>query len=208
MGRLYRNLPQNADSVVGPEFFGRIAVDTNMPTEDVQIYLLATSNFGKRMQDDINLFVTRDRLNNASFRQKLVPIEKNVFQRQNSLELVFKDISTFHAQNPIVRLLLKGLDLGEKDIASTLIKKDPSTVDIRIQSILNALKSNPAFFNSNNNNNNNNSLLPPPSPPPFHPQQPPTFRPPPTAPINFQPAFRLSPLASINFPIFQKQQQQ
>ena len=159
------------------------------------------------MQDDINLFVTRDRLNNASLRQKLFPTEKNIFQRQNSLELVFKDISTFYAQNPIVRLLLKGLDLGKKDIASTLIKKDPSTVDIRIQSILNALKSNPAFFNSNNNNNNNKSLLPPPSPPPFHPQQPPAFRPPPTAPINFQPAFRLSPLASINFPIFQKQQQ-
>ena len=123
MGRLYRNLPQNVDSVVGPEFFGRIAVDTNMSTEYVQIYLLATSNFGKGMQDDINLFVTRDRLNNASFRQKLVPIEKNIFQRQNSLELVFKDISTFHAQNPIVILLLKGLDLGKKDIASTLIKK-------------------------------------------------------------------------------------
>ena len=83
--------------MVGPEFFGRIAVDTNIPTEEVQKYILATSNFGKGMQDDINLFVTCDRLNNASFRQKLVPIEKNIFRRQNSLELVFKDISTFHA---------------------------------------------------------------------------------------------------------------
>ena len=176
-----------------------------MPTEDVQIYLLATSNFGKGMQDDINLFVTRDRLNNASFRQKLVPIEKNIFQRQNSLERVFKDISTFHAQNPIVRFLLKGLDLGKKDTASTLIKQGPSTVDIGIQSILNALKSNPAFFNSNNNNNNNNTititpLQPPLPPPPFEPAQPPTFRPPPTAPINFQPTFRLSPSPPSNFP--------
>ena len=85
--------------------------------------------------------------------------------------------------------------------ASTLIKKGRSTVDIGIQSLLNALKNNPASFNSNNNNNNNNNSLLPPPPLPFHPQQPPTFRPPPTVPINFQPAFRLSPLASINFPL-------
>ena len=38
--------------------------------------LLATSDFAKRMQDDINLYVTRDRLNNASFRQKLDQISK------------------------------------------------------------------------------------------------------------------------------------
>ena len=47
------------------------------------------------MQDDISLYVTRDKLNNASFKQKLDPIEKNIFQRQNPLEIVFKDISTF-----------------------------------------------------------------------------------------------------------------
>ena len=75
------------------------------------------------MQDDINMYVTRDRLNNASFRLNLDPISKNIFRRQNLLELVFKDISTLDAQNPIIGSLMKELDVGKKDIATTLIKK-------------------------------------------------------------------------------------
>ena len=72
-----------------------------MSMEEIQKYLLATSDNGKGMQDDINLYVTRDRLNNASFRQKLDPMARNIFQRQNPLELAFKDISAFDAENPI-----------------------------------------------------------------------------------------------------------
>ena len=63
------------------------------------------------MQDDINLYITGDRLNNASFRQKLNPISKNIFRSQNPVELVFEDISTFDAQNPVVRSLLRELDI-------------------------------------------------------------------------------------------------
>ena len=57
------------------------------------------------------MYVTQDRLNNASFRQKLDPISKNIFKRQNPIELVFKDISTFDAQNPKIGLLIKELDI-------------------------------------------------------------------------------------------------
>lgn len=70
--------------------------------------------FGKEMSDDINLYVMHDKLNNASFRQKLDLIEKNIFCRQNPLAHIFKDISTFDLQNPIVGLLLKERDLGKK----------------------------------------------------------------------------------------------
>ena len=75
------------------------------------------------MQDDINMHVRRSRLNNAIFGQKLNPAAKNIFRRQKPLELVFKDISNFDTQNPIIGSLLKELDIGKKDIASTLIKK-------------------------------------------------------------------------------------
>ena len=44
------------------------------------------------MWDDINMYVTHDRLNNASFIQKLDSIPKNIFRRKNPVELVFKDI--------------------------------------------------------------------------------------------------------------------
>ena len=85
-----------------------------MPMEDVQKYLLVTIDFGKGMQDDISLYVTHDRINNASFRQKLDLTENNVFSRKNPLELIFTNISTFDAQNSIIALLLKELDLGKK----------------------------------------------------------------------------------------------
>ena len=57
--------------------------------------------------------MTKDRINNGIFQQKLVPISKNILRRQNPLELVFEDISTFHAKNPIVGSLLRELDIGE-----------------------------------------------------------------------------------------------
>ena len=114
--KFYINLAQDTGSSVNQDFYGKIANDAEIPSEDVQKYLLATSDFAKGMQ-------TRDALNNVSFRRKLDPIAKNIFCRQNPLELVFKDISTLEAQNPIVGLLLRELDIGNKDVASTLIKK-------------------------------------------------------------------------------------
>ena len=68
VGIFYRDLASNVDSAVNSDFYGRTANDTDIPSEDVQKYLLATSDFAKGMQDNINLYVTRDRLNNASFR--------------------------------------------------------------------------------------------------------------------------------------------
>ena len=177
VGRFYRNIAQNVNSAVGPEFYDRTAADATIQAEDVQNYLLAISDFGKGMQDDINLYVTPNRLNNARFRQKLHSIANNIFRRQNPLRLMFKDISTFDAQNPIAGSLLKELNLRKKDRESTLIKKAFSTADVKIQSRLNALKSNLTFYNLTNNNSNNLPL------PPF--QRPPTFPPPLSLLTNF-----------------------
>ena len=46
----------------------------------MQTYILAASNFAKGIQSDINHYVTKDRINNASFRQKLDPISKNILR--------------------------------------------------------------------------------------------------------------------------------
>ena len=93
------------------DFYSRITADADIPREDVQIYILATSDFAKSIQTDINHYVTRDRINDASFRQRLDLISKNVLRRQNPLELVFEDISTFDAENPIVGSLLREIDI-------------------------------------------------------------------------------------------------
>ena len=81
------------------------------PREDVQKYILTTSDFAKSIQTDINHYVARDRINDASLRQKLDTISDNILRKQNLLHVVFKDISTFDAENPIVESLLREIDL-------------------------------------------------------------------------------------------------
>ena len=107
----------NTDS----DFYSRIAADTDIPKENVKKYLLATSDFAKSIQTDINHYVTRDRINNASLRQKLDPISKNILRRQNPLELVFEDISTFDAENPIIGSLLRGIDIKKTSLIAILL---------------------------------------------------------------------------------------
>ena len=101
-----------ADSIdIGSDFYWTITANANIQREDVQKYILATSDFAKSIQTDINHYVTRDRTNDASFRQKLDPISKNILRKQNLLELVLEDISTFNAENLIVGTLLREIDL-------------------------------------------------------------------------------------------------
>ena len=57
----YRNLADNVDNFVGSDFYSRISADSDIPKEDVQKYILATSAFAKSIQTDINHYVTRDR---------------------------------------------------------------------------------------------------------------------------------------------------
>ena len=142
MGSFYRNLAKNVDNFLGSDFFGKIASDANIPPEDVQKYIFATSDFAKGMQTDINHYVTRDRINNASFRQKLDLISKNTLRQQNLLELVFEDIFTFDADNPIVSSLLRELDVAKKVVASNLVKNalGPPGQDFAIQNPLDRLR--------------------------------------------------------------------
>ena len=118
-------MADNVDTFSGSDFYGRITSDANLPSEDVKKYLLATSDFFKGVQNDINLYVTRDRINSASLRQKLDPIAKNIIRRQNPFELVSEDVNTFDAKNPIVSSLLRELDVSKKDITCELIIKTP-----------------------------------------------------------------------------------
>ena len=108
VGKFYWKLAENADhDLLGSEFYVKIANDYEIPSDDVQKYILATSDFAKGMQSDSNDYVTKGIINNASLRQILYPISKNIIRRQNPLELVFEDISTFDAENSVVGSVLK-----------------------------------------------------------------------------------------------------
>ena len=58
MGKFYRNLANNVNNAVTSGFSCIIAKDADIPSNDVQKYLLATSDFAKGMQDDFNHYVT------------------------------------------------------------------------------------------------------------------------------------------------------
>ena len=90
-----------------------------------------------------------------SFRQKLDPISKNILRRQNPLELVFEDISTFDAENPIVGSLLREIDIKKKQSDSDFLKFLPRHPgkEFEIKKRLDKLKGTSNVFNNNNNNN-------------------------------------------------------
>ena len=154
---MYRNLADNVDTI--SDFFAQISNDANIPREDVQKYHLATSDFAKSIQTDINHYVIRDRINNASFRQKLDPVSKNILRRQNPLELVFEDISTFDAENPIVGSLLREIDIKKKQSGSDFIKSLPNHPgkEFEIKKRLEKLRE----IKNDNNNNFGNGPPPP-----------------------------------------------
>ena len=61
-------------------------------TDDIKYFLLGTSDYAREIQSDIDLYVTRGRHNEASFRCKLDPIEKGMWRTENPLTLLFKEV--------------------------------------------------------------------------------------------------------------------
>ena len=48
------------------------------------------------------MYVTNNRLNEVSFRRRLGPISKNSIGNKNPIELLFKDVKLFDAQNSVI----------------------------------------------------------------------------------------------------------
>ena len=83
-------------------------------SKDIKKFLSATSNFGEEIQGELDLCVTNNRLNEASFRRRLDPISKNILRNKNPIELLFKDAKHFDPQNPVIGSLIKEVDVGKK----------------------------------------------------------------------------------------------
>ena len=85
------NLPSNfiesfyKDFLDGIDFFQdndfQQQLVNNLLSEVVKKFLLATSDFGEEIQRELDLYVTNDRLNEASFRRRLNPISKKYYKK-------------------------------------------------------------------------------------------------------------------------------
>ena len=66
-------------------------------------WLLATSDYGRDLQEDLNAVVGYDeKFNNAIVRHALDRIDASVMQNPNPLNLTFRDVKNFYMQNPII----------------------------------------------------------------------------------------------------------
>ena len=72
--------------------------------EDFKKWLLATSDYGNELQEDLNATVGYDeKFNNAVVRHALdLKFMLEIFQNPNPLNLTFRDVKLFDLQNPII----------------------------------------------------------------------------------------------------------
>ena len=84
------------------------------PSEDINKFLLVTSDFGNEIPGELNLYGMDGKSNSASFRRKLDAIFKNIIRNQNPIEFLFKNLKHFDAQNSVISNLIKEIDIGKK----------------------------------------------------------------------------------------------
>ena len=102
-------------------------------------YLLATSDFGQSVQDNIDNLVTDGEYNNAGLRRVLDGTNSGIFKTANPLSLNFKHANKFDLQNPVLGNLLVQIQVGpltDKEVQRLLSEGKNKKIEAR----LNALK--------------------------------------------------------------------
>ena len=71
--------------------------------KDLQKWILATIDFGRELQRDINEITGGDeKFNNAVLRRALDLKRDGLFRNPQPISLLFNDVEKFHQQNPII----------------------------------------------------------------------------------------------------------
>ena len=88
--------------------------------EDLQKWILATSDFGRELQQDINEITGGDeKFNNAVLRRALDLKSDPLFRNLQPISLLVNDVEKFHQQNPIIGKLATQINvskLSERDL--------------------------------------------------------------------------------------------
>ena len=82
--------------------------------EDLQKYILATSDFGHELQQNINEITGGDeKFNNAIVRRALDLKNDDLFRNPQPITLLFNNIEKFHQQNPIIGKLATQINVSQ-----------------------------------------------------------------------------------------------
>ena len=115
--------------------------------------MLATSDYGRNIQENINAVVSDEKFNQAVVRRALDQKNKGVFQSPISLSVTFKDAKKFDIQNPIIGNLLSQINANK--ISDAKVKERLSQAkDEELQTMLDRLKKRIDKSDDNNNNMN------------------------------------------------------
>ena len=93
--------------------------------EDLKTRLLATSEYGNEIQEDLNAIVGYDeKFNNAIVRHALDLKDSAIFRNPNPLNVTFRDVKKFDMTNPIIGKLaaqIKANKLSNEDLTKKII---------------------------------------------------------------------------------------
>ena len=82
--------------------------------EDLQKFILATSDLGNELQEDINEITGGDeKFNNAVLRRALDLKNNDLFRNPQPITLLFNDVERFHQQNPIIGKLASQINVSK-----------------------------------------------------------------------------------------------
>ena len=124
--------------------------------EDLQKFILANSDLGNELQEDINEITSGDeKFNNAILRRALDLKNNDVFRNPQPVTLLFNDVERFHQQNPIIGKLatqINAAKLSEKDLVKRqLLKGEIDKIENRLYNLKNAnIKKNDNDDDDNN----------------------------------------------------------
>ena len=93
--------------------------------EDLQKYILATSDLGNELQQDINEITGGDeKFNNAVLRRALDLKSNDLFRNPQPISLLFNNVEKFRQQNPIIRKLATQINVSKLS-NEDLLKRQP-----------------------------------------------------------------------------------
>ena len=145
--------------------FQNLIIDIVNNRSDLKKVLLATSDYGRNIQKNINAVVSDEKFNQTVVRRGLDQKTNRVFESPIPLSVIFKDAKKFNIQNPIIGTLLSQVNANK--ISHAKVKELLSQAkDEELQTRLHTLKKR--FDNNNNNinfddsddNDNNGGELP------------------------------------------------